>query len=451
MNTVKTDFWRYISLGVLGMLGSAGTILADAFFVSNQLGPTGLAAMNIAMGVFSLMNGTGLLFGIGGATYYTIARAREDKGGANEVFTLSFFTALAIGTAFALAGLLASESISYLLGADAETIGMCNLYLKTVLCFAPAFILNHLLMAFVRNDGAPGLAMRAMMTGSLANIALDYLFMYPCGMGIFGAALATGLAALIGIGISCLHFCSERNHLRFVRARISLRRVLRIASLGVSAFITEASSGVVLVVFNLLILRIAGNTGVAAYGIVANLALMILAVMSGISHGIQPLLSSRYGAGDSGSVRRLYQKGICLVVLIGGAVFAASFAWAPALVRCFSAGGDDTLQGLAERGIRLYFIGFLFVGHNYLTAAYFSATEKPQKAFLIAIFRGFIGIVATVCLMALYLGMNGIWLSFPTVEAITIGLCLVLQFRSKPSAAGDSADRFSHVGLQRAD
>lgn len=436
MNKEKTEFWSYISLGILGMLGSAGTILADAFFVSNQLGSTGLAAMNIAMGVFGLMNGTGLLFGIGGATHYTIASAREDKHEANQVFTLSFFTALTLGAAFALAGLLASRHISYLLGADAETIVMCDLYLKTVLCFAPAFILNHLLMAFVRNDGAPGLSMRAMMTGSVTNIVLDYLFMYPCGMGILGAAVATGLAALIGIGISCLHFCSARNHLRFVRVKIDLIRVLRIASLGVSAFITEASSGVVLVVFNLLILRIAGNTGVAAYGIVANLALMILAVMSGISHGIQPLLSRRHGMRDRKSVERLYGKGIRLVLLIGGAVFAAASVCAPALTRCFNAGGDGILHQLAERGIRLYFIGFLFVGHNYLTAAYFSATERPQKAFFIAIFRGFIGITAAVCLMAMCLGMTGIWLSFPTVEAITVGLCLALQFNLKAGVAG---------------
>lgn len=429
MNKINTAFWKYISLGIFGMVGSAGTILADAFFVSDRLGSTGLAAMNIAMCMFGLMNGTGLLFGIGGATRYTIASAQGNRVRANQVFVSSFFTALFMGTIFALTGLFFSNPISYLLGANDETIAMCNVYLKTILCFAPAFVLNHLLMAFVRNDGNPSLSTCAMMTGSLANIVLDYLFMYPLGMGIFGAAVATGLAALIGISVSCLHFLSGTNDLQFVRLKFNVKEIAAITSLGTSSFITEFSSSVVIVIYNLLILNKAGNTGVAAYGIVANLALMVLAVMSGISQGLQPLLSKMHGIGDGKGVRQLYRKGVFLTFLIGSTVLVIITAFAPALIRCFNGEGDITLQALAERGLRLYFIGFLFVGHNYLTAAYFSATEMPKQAFTIAFFRGFIGSVAMVCLLSICFGMTGIWLAFPVVEVITIGLCLMLQFK----------------------
>ncbi len=429
MKKMNFAFWKYISLGIFGMIGSAGTILADAFFVSDRLGSTGLAAMNIAMCMFGLMNGTGLLFGIGGATRYTIASAQGNNVRANQVFASSFFTALFMGVAFALTGLLFSNPISYLLGANTETIIMCNIYLKTILCFAPAFVLNHLLMAFVRNDGNPILSTCAMMVGSLANIVLDYLFMYPLGMGIFGAAVATGLAALIGISISCLHFLSGTNNLRFVRLKFDLKEIATVVSLGTSSFITEFSSSVVIMIYNLLILKKTGNTGVAAYGIVANLALMVLAIMSGISHGLQPLLSKMHGVGDEKGVRQLYRKGIFLTFLIGIAVLGAVIAFAPVLIRCFNGEGDMTLQALAERGLRLYFIGFLFVGHNYLTAAYFSATEMPKQAFAIAFFRGFIGSVAIVCFLSMYFGMTGIWLAFPVVEIITVGLSLILQFK----------------------
>lgn len=434
MNKMNTDFWKYISFGIFGMIGSAGTILADAFFVSDQLGSTGLAAMNIAMCMFGLMNGTGLLFGIGGATHYTIASAQGNTLRANQIFTSSFFTALLLGTSFSLTGLLFSKPISYLLGANTETIVMCNVYLKTILCFAPAFVLNHLLMAFVRNDGKPGLSTCAMMTASLANIVLDYLFMYPLGMGILGAAVATGLAALIGISISCLHFLSGTNNLQFVRLKFNLKEIAAITSLGTSSFITEFSSSVVIVIYNLLILNKTGNTGIAAYGIVANLALMVLAVMSGISHGLQPLLSKMHGMGDGKRVRQLYRKGVFLTFLIGSTVLGTVTAFAPVLIRCFNAEGDITLQAIAERGLQLYFIGFLFVGHNYLTAAYFSATEMPKQAFTIAFFRGFIGSVAIVCLLSIYFGMTGIWLAFPVVEVITVGLCLILHSGNRPMA-----------------
>lgn len=431
MNMIKKNFWKYISLGILGMLGSAGTILADAYFVSDKLGATGLASMNIAMCAFGLMNGTGLLFGVGGATRYTLLKSRGNKTEANKVFVLAFFTALTIGGIFLLAGLLFSKEISYLLGANEDTIFMCNLYLKTILCFAPAFVLNHLLMAFVRNDDDPGLSMRAMMIGSLTNIVFDYIFMYWIELGIFGAAFATGLAALVGIGISCLHFSSNKNHLQFVYTEIKLQEICNIIFLGISSFITEFSSGVVLVVFNLLILDIAGNTGVAAYGIVANLALMILAIMNGISLGIQPLISKMYGTGHDKIAKYLYQKGLILTFIIGVIVFITTYTFSPALVLCFNSGGDDALQILAERGVQLYFIGFLFVGYNYLTSAYFNAMEKPRQAFIIASFRGFIGIITTVCVLAVCFDITGIWLSFPIVEFITILLGLFLQFKSK--------------------
>ena len=280
MNKLNIAFWKYISLGIFGMIGSAGTILADAFFVSDRLGAAGLAAMNIAICMFGLMNGIGLLFGIGGATRYTIANAQGDNVKANQIFSLSFFTALFVGGLLAIIGLFFSQPISYLLGANAETIVMCNIYLKTILLFAPAFICNHLLMAFVRNDGNPGLSTCAMMIGSITNIVLDYLFMYPLNMGIFGAAMATGLAALIGISISGIHIFLAKGNLQFVYTRFHFKEIVAIISLGTSSFITEFSSSIVIVVYNLLILNKTGNMGVAAYGIVANLALMVLAVMS---------------------------------------------------------------------------------------------------------------------------------------------------------------------------
>ena len=205
MGMRKNEFGKYVSLSILGMLGSSGTILADTFFVSNRLGADGLAALNLSIAVFGLINGLGMLFGIGGATRYTIFRSQEDGAGADRVFTAALLGALASGLCFLCAGLFWPETIARALGAEGHLLPLCTAYLKTVLCFAPCFILNHLLMAFLRNDGNPRLAMCAMLAGSLANIALDYLFVYPLDMGLFGAALATGLAPVIGLAVSSLH------------------------------------------------------------------------------------------------------------------------------------------------------------------------------------------------------------------------------------------------------
>lgn len=428
MKMKKSEFWHYISFGILGMVGSAGTILTDAYFVSDRLGANGLAAMNISMCMFGLMNGTGLLFGIGGATCYTIAKVKESGYEANQFFVLAFFTALLTGLLYALIGLMFSKPISYLLGADSETIDMCYIYLKTILCFAPAFVINHLLMAFVRNDGNPHLAMKAMMIGSAANIILDYIFMYPMQMGLFGAALATGMAAFVGISISARHIFFQCGKLRFVKVKISFKKLRKIMSLGVSAFVTEFSASIVIIVFNLLILNLAGNEGVGAYGIVANLALMILAVMTGISHGLQPLFSKMYGKAKGDSLKKLYHKGMAVAFAVGFIAYICTFVFSADLVKVFNSESNIILQTLAEDGLKLYFLGFLFVGYNYLTASYFSATEKARLSFMIALFRGFIGIVTGAVLLSHYYGMTGIWLAFAIVELLTIGICQILKY-----------------------
>lgn len=420
MKEMRKEFWRYISLSMAGMLGSAGTILADAFFVSHRLGSGGLAAMNIAMCVFGLMNGTGLLFGMGGATRYALFAARGDRQGGKRVFTLSFAAALVLGLAYALVGLFFARPLARALGAEEAILEMCSAYLRTILLFAPAFGVNHLLMAFVRNDGEPGRAMAAMMTGSLANIFLDYLFLYPLDLGIFGAALATGAAALLGILISTGHFRRRKGNLGWGTLRFDRTELGRVTALGLSAFLTEVSWGVVLVVFNLLALQAAGTVGVAAYGVVVNLALTILAVINGISQGLQPLISRMYGRGEDGLARSLYRKGLLVTFTLGMFVLGTAVRFAPQLVHCFNREGDLFLQTLAEQGIRIYFVGFLFVGYNYLTAAYFSATEQPREAFFIAFFRGFAGITAAAWFLSRWLGMTGIWLAFPAAEFLTI-------------------------------
>ena len=420
MKVVRKNFWKYISFGVFGMLGSSGTILADTFFVSNRLRAEGLAALNIAIAVFGLINGLGMMLGIGGATRYTICRSRKQYQEADQTFTLAFFSALGIGLLFLLAGIYGASRIAGFLGADSELLPLCAVYLRTVLCFAPCFILNHLFMAFIRNDGGPRLSMSIMIAGSLANIVLDYTFMYPLNMGIFGAALATGLSPVIGLGTASLHLLAGRNGFHFRRVKPGFSKLKYMAEPGIASFVNEFSSSVVLVVFNLLIMKFAGNTGVAAYGIVANLALIVLAVFTGISQGLQPLLSRAYGRGNSGEVRYLYQKGRLLAFLTGLAVLTAVYFFSAELVSLFNSGNDYHLQFLAEEGMKYYFVGFLFLGYNYVTISLFSTTSRSGSAFGMSFFRGCAGIIAAAYLLSAFWGIQGVWLAFPVVELMTM-------------------------------
>lgn len=432
---LNRTFARYMSLNILGMLGMSGYILADTFFVSSRLGSDGLAALNLAISVFGFINGLGMMLGIGGATRYAICKAREDDREANASFTLSLVAGIGAGVVLVAFGLLFSRPLAGLLGAEDRILPMCAVYLRTAFLFAPFFILNHILVAFVRNDGSPKLAMTAMLVGSLSNIVLDYLFLYPLNMGIFGAALATGTAPIIGIAISSIHIFSGRSRFKAVPTGLSLRKMAAVAGLGIAAFINEFSSGITLVVFNLLVMHAAGTIGVAAYGVVANLALVVLSVFTGIAQGSQPLLSHAYGMQDLSVVRRVYHMALLLASALGLLALGAALLFPAQLVSLFNSEGNAALQAIAEPGLKLYFIGFLFVGFNFVAAALLGATEQAGASFRVSFFRGCLGIVPAACLFAFLFGMTGIWLAFPAVELVTLLLSVRLGRRALAGVA----------------
>ena len=431
------SFSKYVSLNILGMLGLSCYILADTFFISNALGPAGLAALNFSIPVYCVINGAGLMLGIGGATKYSVLEAQGDKAGGNRIFTNTLLLGVCLGAIIFASGLLFSEPLARVLGADAVTLEMTNTYLMTIMSFAPCFILNNIFIAFVRNDGSPKLSMAAMLTGSFSNVILDYIFMYPFGMGMFGAAFATGLAPVISLGVLSLHFIRGKNRFRPVRCR--LQNVKSILSLGLSSFIAEISSGLVIIVFNLLIIGIEGNTGVAAYGVVANLALVALSVYTGVSQGMQPLVSREYGAGRRENARVILKYSLILAVGVSAFMYCLTFIFSNNLVAVFNGENDLLLAELADAGIKIYFVGFFFAGVNIIASSFFSSMEKPKSAFIISLLRGCVVLVPAAAALAALAGMNGIWMSFVVAELITSAVSLTFILKSGRKKRSDNA------------
>ena len=264
-------FLKYVSANVLGMIGFSCYILADTFFIARGIGSDALAALNLVLPAYSLLNGTGLMIGMGGGSRYSLSSTHPEGETHRTVFTQSVLLAVIATIFFALTGLLGAEPLCLLLGADSRTLPFAVPYIRILLAFAPLFLANNLLVCFVRNDGETALSMAGMIIGSLSNILLDYLFIYPLNLGMVGAALATATAPLISMGILSTHFLRGNSHFRLMKTKPSLSTASSICSLGVSSLITEVSSGIVILVFNFLILDLSGNTGVAAYGVLANI------------------------------------------------------------------------------------------------------------------------------------------------------------------------------------
>lgn len=420
------EFRRYAAPGVLGMIGISCYILADTFFVAKGTGSLGLAALNIAIPAYNLMNGLGLMVGVGGATHYSICRAQGDAVEADRTFTHTLLLGLCIALLFVLTGTFGVVPLSRLLGANAETLDMTAVYLRLLLCFAPFFVTNNVMIAFVRNDGEPGRAMAGMIAGSLFNIVFDWVFIFPCGLGMFGAALATGASPLVSLLVLSGHLRRPSRGFHLRRERLRPRLLPRICAPGLSSLVSELASGITLLLINLVLLRIAGNTAVAAYGVIANLALVESAIFTGLSTGVQPLIS-RSAEADR---RRLLRWTVTTALAISALMYVLVFVFASPITAVFNSEHDPALAACAVPGLRIYFAGFLAACINIIAAAYFSAAGQASRGFIISLVRSIIAIPPVLFALSALLGVTGVWLTFPAVEALACVLSLLFILRS---------------------
>ncbi|MEE0073862.1 MAG: MATE family efflux transporter [Lachnospiraceae bacterium] len=420
-NTLQ-EFGKYVSQSVLSQLGVSCYILADTYFISKGVGADGLTALNLAIPVFSVMNGCGFMLGIGSGTKYGIMKGTGNEKRGDVLFTSSLCVVTVLAVIFMLIGLLAADPITVLVGANAEVYDMTRTYLQVILLFSPMFMINNLLGAMIRNDGNTSLAMTAMLSGCLFNIVFDYIFVFPMGLGLFGAVLATAVAPIISILILLQHFVKKKNQFRLIRVRPDVRLVASAAGLGVPSLVTEVSSGLVIAVFNLLILGLAGNVGVAAYGVVANISIVVIAIYNGIAQGVQPLLSREYGRSQEKNVHRFLSWAMMLTIILAVVIYGGIYWNADGIAMIFNSGRDMDLQRIAVEGLKIYFTACPFVGANILLAIYFAATDQAAPAQMISLLRGLIVIIPLAFIMANVAGLTGVWMTFPLTELV---VCVV--------------------------
>lgn len=420
-NTLQ-EFGKYVSQSVLSQLGVSCYILADTYFISKGVGADGLTALNLAIPVFSVMNGCGFMLGIGSGTKYGIMKGTGNEKRGDVLFTSSLCVVTVLAVIFMLIGLLAADPITVLVGANAEVYDMTRTYLQVILLFSPMFMINNLLGAMIRNDGNTSLAMTAMLSGCLFNIVFDYIFVFPMGLGLFGAVLATAVAPIISILILLQHFVKKKNQFRLIRVRPDVRLVASAAGLGVPSLVTEVSSGLVIAVFNLLILGLAGSVGVAAYGVVANISIVVIAIYNGIAQGVQPLLSREYGRSQEKNVHRFLSWAMMLTIILAVVIYGGIYWNADGIAMIFNSGRDMDLQRIAVEGLKIYFTACPFVGANILLAIYFAATDQAAPAQMISLLRGLIVIIPLAFIMANVAGLTGVWMTFPLTELV---VCVV--------------------------
>lgn len=424
------QFAKYVSQNIFGLLGTSCYILADTFFIAKAAGTDGIAMLNLCLPIYNFIFAIGSMIGLGAATHYAILRAQGDER-CQHYFSNAVFCACLLSIPFVLAGIFCPQVLLRLMGGDAQIVALGIGYTRIFLLFTPFFMCNYIVAAFVRNDGDPSLAMIATLSGSLFNVVFDYVFMFPMGLDLPGAALATAASPLISIAICSLHFFKKENNVRFVRRAPSATLLGQSCQLGISGFVGEMSSGVTTTVFNLLLVRMAGNVAVAAYGVVANFALVATAIFNGVAQGAQPLVSHCYGKSDHKGAKKLLILGSCTALVLAAGLYAVVFGATDTLVSWFNSENSAAMAQFARTGMRIYFIGYLFAGFNIVASGYLSAVNRPVEASVTSICRGMAAIVVCSLVLSALFGINGVWAAFPAAEALTTALTLILLVRKK--------------------
>lgn len=434
---INSVFYKYLFNSVLGMLAVSFCILIDTMFIGRGIGSEGLAALNICIPIFNVFNGIGLLFGMGGATALSISIGQGEKEESQKFFTQTVILAIFTGVIISATGSIFTEEIGYMLGANKNSIYLVKEYLNGVLFLSFGYILAHTISSFVRNDHNPKLAMVATSTGGILNIILDYLFIFEFGLGMKGAALATSISALVNVLILSTHFLGKKCTLKFVSFKFDLQRTFRILSNGAPSFIIEISSGIVIFIFNLSLLEMIGDVGVSAYSIIANVALVVAAIFTGIAQAIQPIISINFGAKQNDRVEKVRRKALIVAFIIGTIFYLIGIFLPTKIVNIFTTETGE-IMNITVNGIKYYFISFLIMGLNIVMGAYYQSREYIVASNIISLGRGLIFLMIGIFILPRIFSVNGIWLSSVFAEAVTfISTQIYIKFKTNRTSKID--------------
>lgn len=424
-DNVRTLFFRYLFPSISATLVTSIYILADTIMIGKGIGGEAVAGLNIILPLFSLMFGIGYLFGNGGAILMSVSLGMGDEKRAKEYFSTAFFFAGSISIILTLLTYLLFEPLIRILGVTDATYFYVTQYGKIFIAGIPFFVLSPFLQIFVRNDKAAKKSMVAVITGGVFNVILDYIFIFIFNWGMFGASFATVLGSFTTFLILCSHLLSKENSLHFSRKNIILKRLKSIFENGFSSFLVEISSGIVIFAFNHQLLKYTGVTGVTVYSIISNSALIVSSLINGIAQAAQPILSRNYGANLKNRVQSTLRYGLITAFLTGFIIMIIGLFF-PSMVIYAFLNPTEEIFAMAKPAIQLYSLAFLGMAGNIFLNTYFQSVLQPKLALLLSFMRGLILNLIILYLLPLILNVNGIWLTMPLTELITLLVALIL-------------------------
>lgn len=434
---LREKFLKFVLPSIASMWAFSLYTMVDGVFVARGVGETAMAAVNLSAPFTSLVFMVGILLATGTSTIISIALGRGELEEARNSFSQNLAVTVCVSLVLTALVLLNLERAALFLGATPDTLAYVKEYVGTIAVFAVFFTVSYNLEVQVKANGAPQVSTVGVASCAVMNVALDALFVMGFGWGVWGAALATGLAQVTSTAVFLVYFLTHRERLRLGRFRWNLRLYRRIVPLGLSEGLNELSNGLVIFLFNHTILRYIGEQALPAYTIISYVNTLVLMTMTGTAQGMQPLVSFSLGAGRRRDCHRLLKYGLAAAALFAGLSFALGELGAPLMVGAFL-DRSSAVFAYSVSALRMYGWSFLVVGFNVVFAAFFTAVERPGPAFAISISRSLVLLAVSLLTLPVLLGDRGIWYSTLASElgclCIT-AVCAAVYFRGQRADA----------------
>lgn len=420
----RTLFAKYAIPQMIGMLFNSVYIIVDGIFIGNRLGREAMAAAAVAVPLVEILIALSMAIASGAGILISGQLGRGEREDAVRTFNTAVLCAVGIGAAIIALGNLFLHPIADAFGATPQIHDDAISYLRYIVTFSPFLLLSFLLGGLARNDGRPKLAMFALAFGSVSNIVLDYVFMYPLNMGIGGAALATAIGPLFSVLILLPHFLLKRGRLHFARVRVRLPEVRRIFTLGFPSFIMEFTIGIVTFVYNFAIVRNGyGELGLAAYLVIGYLMLIFLTLFLGMAEGLQPVFSHFAGVGAQDRCRDMRRFAAGIFAGVGILCYALIVWFSHRFYAVFSPEDAELTSFMTSKSVP-YFCGFFLAGCNILMISYWQSLQRTKRALLVSLSRSVVWPAALAALLPPLFGKEALWLCLSLSECVTA--CTVL-------------------------
>lgn len=405
--------------------------VVDGLFVSNYAGKTPFAAVNLIMPVIMIMGTIGLMIGTGGSAIVSKTLGEGKKEKASEYFSMLVYTSIILGVLFTIAGLLLLRPIAIAIGAEGEILENCIVYGRILIIATVPFILQYMFQSFFVTAEKPTLGLIVTIAAGVTNIILDWLLVGIFNYGIEGAAAATAMSQVIGGILPLFYFASKnKSLLRLTKAKFYGKVFLKACTNGSSELMTNVSMSLVNMLYNTQLLKLEGENGVAAYGVIMYVNLIFLSIFIGYSIGSAPIFGYHYGAENHKELKALLKKSLIITGTSGVILTAAAILLASPLSKIF-VGYDQELFELTCNGFKLFSISFLISGFNIFASSFFTALGNGLVSATISFSRTLLFQVAAVMLLPMILGINGIWLAIVAAEAMAIIVTSIFLITNK--------------------